>query len=481
MADSKTSTSTDHGSVLVVDDDLIECRSLSEFLKLDGYQVDSATSGQEALDKLRQSSFDILLADVNMPEVTGFDLLHEVNKNCPDTAVILITGYGQIEGAVRAIKEGAYDYITKPLIDDGVKMVIDRALGQQQLKKENVELKKQLGLLGGEGELIGRDHKMRKLVELIDAVADSRATVMLTGESGVGKTLGARAIHSRSPRKDARFVEVSCGSLPESLLESELFGHAKGAFTGAVADRKGKFEVAHGGTVFLDEIGDAPLSMQIKLLRVIQDNVFERVGDTETIRADVRLIVATNKHLEEEVEAGRFREDLFYRIKVVTLEIPPLRERLGDLKRLAEYFLDKYVAENDREITGISEAALQVMQAHDWPGNVRELENVIERAVILSQTSEIQPRDLPFDASGGAEPPPEETWQGLGDPSVVLPLKESLAKPEKEILRRALHGDGWSRARAAEALDINRSTLFKKMKRHGLERPPEDVAMDADE
>ncbi len=455
------------GSVLVVDDDLIECRSLAEFLRLDGYEVESATSGQEALDYLNERSFDVVLTDVNMPEVTGFDVLNTVTNNHADTAVILITGYGQIEGAVRAIKEGAYDYITKPLIDDSVKMILNRALEQQQLKQENIRLKKQLGLLAGDSALIGRDHKMQKLFEMLDSVADSRATVMLTGESGVGKTLIARTIHTRSTRKDNPFVEVSCGSLPESLLESELFGHAKGAFTGAVADKEGKFQVANGGTVFLDEIGDAPLSMQIKLLRVIQDRVFERVGDNRTIKTDVRLIVATNKDLEEEVKAGRFREDLFYRIKVLSLHIPPLRERLRDLRMLAEHFSRKYAEENDKEIAGISDEAIALMHKHDWPGNVRELENAIERAVILCNGGEITPADLPFDAPADT---PEEFVPA--DDSEILPLKEALEEPEKKILRRALEAHNWSRSDAAEALEINRSTLFKKMRKLGLE-PPE--------
>ncbi len=466
------------GNVLVVDDDLIECRSLSEFLKLDGFQVESATSGHEALDKLKETSFDIVLTDVNMPEITGFDLLHAVNKDYADTAVILITGYGQIEGAVRAIKEGAYDYITKPLIDDGVKMIINRALEQQELKKENIELKKQLGLLVGGGDIIGRDHQMRKVMEMVESVADSRATVMITGESGVGKTLVARSIHARSARKDQPFIEVSCGSLPESLLESELFGHAKGSFTGAVADKEGKFQVADGGTIFLDEIGDAPLSMQIKLLRVIQDKVFERVGDNKTVHADVRLVVATNKDLDEEVREGRFREDLFYRVKVVSIHMPPLRERLGDLKLLAEHFLTKYAAENGKRIEGISDEALHLMQMHSWPGNVRELENVIERAAILTNATTVLPEDLPFDASkvdrsGG----PGIIMTGPGS---VVPLKDALEEPEKEIIRNALMAYDWSRARAADALGINRSTLFKKMKKFGLE-PPEGVTANADE
>jgi DNA-binding NtrC family response regulator len=322
----------------------------------------------------------------------------------------------------------------------------------------------------GSSDVVGRDHQMRKIMDLIESVADSRATVMITGESGVGKTLIARTIHARSPRKDKPFIEVSCGSLPESLLESELFGHAKGSFTGAVANKDGKFQVAHGGTVFLDEIGDAPLSMQVKLLRVIQDRVFERVGDNKTVQADVRLIVATNKNLENEVESGRFREDLFYRVKVVTLHVPPLRERLGDLRLLAEHFLKKHATENHKNISGISEAAMQVMQQHGWPGNVRELENVIERAVILTRTPELQPEDLPFVHAEG------QPAAKVADSSVV-PLKEALEEPEKEILRRALAACHWSREKTAESLDINRSTLFKKMKKYGLE-PPEGMGGD---
>jgi DNA-binding NtrC family response regulator len=469
MTTSESALDAQRGNVLVVDDDLIECRSLSEFLKLDGYQVDSATSGQEALEKLRKASFDIVLTDVNMPEVTGFDLLNQVNEHWPDTAVILITGYGQIEGAVRAIKEGAYDYITKPLIDDGVKMIINRALEQQHLKRENVQLRKQLGMLTGGGDLLGRDHQMRKVIDLIDSISDSRATVMITGESGVGKTLVARTIHARSSRKDKPFVEVSCGSLPESLLESELFGHARGAFTGAVADKEGKFQVADGGTCFLDEIGDAPLSMQVKLLRVIQDRVFERVGDNKTISSDVRLIVATNKDLEAEVRAGRFREDLFYRVKVVTLHIPPLRERLGDLRMLAEHFLQKYSAENNKQIAGISDEALSAMQQYSWPGNVRELENAIERAAILCRAEELTPEDLPMTAGAGG--PMAAQTSGS---SAIVPLKEALEEPERQILLQALETCSWSRSDTAAKLEINRSTLFKKMKKYGLE-PPEGV------
>jgi len=451
------------GQILVVDDDPIECKSLSEFLKLEGYEVRSAESGAEAIEKLRDEPFHVILTDVNMPDVTGFDVLKHSTENHPEVSVVLITGYGQIEAAVEAIKLGAFDYITKPLIDDSVKLTIERALEQQRLRRENFELKKQLGLRNQYSMLLGRDHKMQKIYDIIDVVADTRATVLITGESGTGKSLIARTIHQKSSRREKPFVEVSCGALPETLLESELFGHVKGSFTGAHADKPGKFELADGGTIFLDEISCASPSLQVKLLHVLQDKVFEKVGSNESINTDVRVIIATNRDLNREIEAGNFRADLYYRINVVPIEVPPLRERVCDIARLAQHFAMMYSRENSKNISGITDEAMRKLQQYTWQGNVRELENVIERAVILAKNSSIGVADLPPRITDDSVPSPQVTG--------VLPLKEALEGPEREIIERALRSTGWNRQKTAELLQVNRSTLFKKMRKYNLTLP----------
>jgi DNA-binding NtrC family response regulator len=451
------------GQILVVDDDPIECKSLSEFLRLEGYTVDSAEGGAEAIDKLQNKPFQVVLTDVNMPDVTGFDVLKHAAEHCPDLSVVLITGYGQIEAAVEAIKLGAFDYITKPLIDDGVKLSIERALGQQRLRHENLELKKQLGLRNQYSMLLGRDHKMQKIYDIIDVVANTKATVLVTGESGTGKSLIARTVHQKSARREQPFIEISCGALPETLLESELFGHVKGSFTGAHADKPGKFELADGGTIFLDEICTASPSLQVKLLRVLQDRVFEKIGSNDPVTTDVRVIIATNKDLNEEIEAGNFRADLFYRINVVPIEVPPLRERVCDIARLAEHFLMVYARENNKNINGVSDDSMRLLQQYNWAGNVRELENVIERAVILAKAGSILTEDLPDRITDNSIVSP----QAAG----VLPLKQALEGPEREIIDRALRTSGWNRQKTAEMLQVNRSTLFKKMRKYGLALP----------
>jgi len=451
------------GRILVVDDDPIECKSLSEFLRLEGHTVASAESGAEAIDRLDDGAFHVVLTDVNMPEITGFDVLKHCTENHPDIAVVLITGYGQIEAAVEAIKLGAFDYLTKPLIDDGVKMTIQRALEQQRLRRENTELKKQLGLRNQYSMLLGRDHKMQKIYDIIDVVADTKATVLVTGESGTGKSLIARTIHQKSSRRDKPFIEVSCGALPETLLESELFGHTKGSFTGAHADKPGKFELANNGTIFLDEISVASPSLQVKLLHVLQDKVFEKIGSNDSITTDVRVIIATNKDLGEEIEAGNFRADLFYRINVVPIEVPPLRDRVGDIARLAEHFTVAYARENSKKMSGVSDLALLKLQQYTWPGNVRELENVIERAVILAKGTAIGVEDLPTRIIEESVVSP----QAVG----VLPLKQALEVPERDIIEQALRITNWNRQKTADLLQVNRSTLFKKMRKFGLKVP----------
>jgi len=446
--------------ILVVDDDEIIVTSLSEFLQLEGYGVEAASSFQEASAHLAAGAFRVVVADVSMPEVDGFELLKLVRNRYPDTAVIMITGYGTIESAVEAIKRGAFDYLTKPIIDDEIKLVIERALKQQMLMEENRSLRSQLAERYSLGNIIGHDEKMLKLFDTIEAVADTPTTVLITGESGTGKSMVARAIHQRSNRRAGPFVEVACGALPETLLESELFGHVRGAFTGAVADKAGKFKQADGGTVFLDEISTATPALQVKLLRVLQDFEFEPVGGTRTQRADVRCILATNEDLAEAVRRGDFRQDLYWRVNVVTIHLPPLRQRIGDIPLLAEHFLDNHCRRTERKIMGFQDDAMRLLQGYTWPGNVRQLENVIERAVILTKNATLAVDDLPENMRRPAG--------GEGGDGQILPLKKALEKPEREIILRVLRTFQGSRQATAEALGINRTTLYKKMKRYNI-------------
>jgi len=447
--------------ILVVDDDEIILTSLSEFLRLEGYSAETARSFQEASAHLAAGTFQVVIADVSMPEVDGFELLKMVRNRYPDTAVIMITGYGTIEDAVRAMKQGAFHYLTKPIIDDEIKMVVDRAIRQQLLVRENLRLKKQLDERYGLDSVIGHDDKMLRLFDTIEAVADMPTTVLITGESGTGKSMIARALHQRSNRREKPFVEVACGALPETLLESELFGHVRGAFTGAVRDKAGKFKQADGGTVFLDEISTATPALQVKLLRVLQDFEFEAVGGTRTQRVDVRCVLATNEDLDEAVRRGDFRQDLYYRVNVVVIHLPPLRERIGDIPLLAEHFLENHCRRTERKILGFQDDAMRVLQGCAWPGNVRQLENVIERAVILTKNATLAVDDLPENMRSV-----EAGGDGDGQ---MLPLKRALEKPEREIIMRALRTFGGSRQATAEALGINRTTLYKKMKRFSIE------------
>jgi len=447
--------------ILVVDDDELILTSLSEFLRLEGYEAETAASFQQASAHLAAETFEVVIADVSMPEVGGFELLKMIRNRYPDTAVIMITGYGTIESAVEAIKHGAFDYLTKPIIDDEIKLVIERALRQQHLMAENRALRSQLGERYSLDSIIGHDPKMLRVFDLIEAVADTPTTVLITGESGTGKSLVARAIHQRSNRQGGPFVEVACGALPETLLESELFGHVRGAFTGAVGDKAGKFKQADAGTIFLDEISTATPALQVKLLRVLQDFEFEPVGGTKTDQVDVRCILATNQDLEAEVRKGTFRQDLYYRVNVVTVHLPPLRERLGDIPLLADHFLARHCERTGRNVVGFADEAMRHLQSYTWPGNVRQLENALERAVILTKHATVTPDDLPDDMRAvGAG--------GDGD-GRILPLKEALEKPERETIERALAAYHGSRQATADALGINRTTLYKKMKRYSIE------------
>jgi DNA-binding NtrC family response regulator len=451
-------------SILLVDDDPLILRSLAVVMEREGYEVERAEGGAMALELIKETSFDVVVTDFNMPEVDGMQLLREVKARKPDCQVVLITGYGTIEQAVEAIKLGAYDYICKPIIDDEMKVVVSRAVEQKRLRKENSELKQRLDLRYSFDSIIGRDYQMQKIYETISLVAPTKANVLITGESGTGKTMIARAIHHNSIRKDGPFVEVNCGALPETLLESELFGHVRGSFTGAVSDKPGKFQIAHKGSIFLDEISNASPILQMKLLRILQEKEFEPVGGRDTVKVDVRVILATNTDLAEEVKEGRFREDLYYRINVVSLHLPPLRERIGDIPLLAEHFLRKYAEENGKKIEGVGDDTMEVLSRYSWPGNVRELENVIERAVVLTREERITPPDLPPNIIGEGD----GVIQAVTASDEIRPLKAALEEPERLIIENALRKMDGSRQKTAEALDINRTTLFNKMKKYEL-------------
>jgi DNA-binding NtrC family response regulator len=467
--------------LLLVDDDPLIVNSLSEFLRGEGYQVDNAPDGATAVEMLGASRYNLVITDVNMPRTNGLELLRTIRNQHPDVVILVITGYGTIENAVEAVKMGAFEYLTKPIIDDEIRVTIEKALKQQTLLSENFRLKEQLGLRYGLDNIVGHDYKMLKIFDLVEAVADSRTTVLMTGESGVGKSLVARAIHHRSPRAAKPFVEVSCGSIPESLLESELFGHVKGSFTGATYDKQGRFLAADGGTIFLDEINSASPAFQVKLLRVLQERKFEPVGSNQTVTVDARVILASNQDLAKLVEQGQFRQDLYYRINVVNIILPPLRQRLGDIPLLAEAFLKKLTQELGRKTVGFTPEAMDIMCRYTWPGNVRELENAVERAVVLSRRPLIAPDDLPQQildatASAGGLMAAQAHKNGSGggnpfEPWVPTSLDKALETPEKQILLAALKANQWNRQETAEQLDINRTTLYKKMKRYGLDLP----------
>jgi DNA-binding NtrC family response regulator len=455
--------------LLILDEDRIMLQSLSQFLRREGYEVRTTDRHEEAMTILEAGQTELLLADINMPGIKATEFLRDLRRRHGHVVPIVITSYGSIEGAVDATKNGAFDYLTKPIVDEEIRVTVEKAARQQALLFENHSLRQQLDLRFGLENVVGHDHKMLKIFDLVDAVADSRTTVLMTGESGTGKSLLARAIHYRSPRRDKPFVEVSCGSLPETLLESELFGHVKGSFTGATGDKPGRFLAADGGTLFLDEINSASPALQVKLLRMLQERAFEPVGSTETRTVDVRVILASNMDLAAMVAQQQFRQDLYYRINVVNIRLPGLRERIGDVGLLAGHFVRYFAKESGREILGFTDSAMGAMQRYNWPGNVRELENAVERAVVLCRRPQIDITDLPETISmynsprSGAPPGPE------GDLGAPMALQVALEGPERRIIEAALHRNAWNRQATATELDINRTTLYKKMRKYGLD------------
>jgi len=446
--------------VLVMDDDPIVRESLTQFLELEDYRVAAAGSLQEAMGLLERQDYRIVLGDVRLPEGSGFDLLKHIREQKLPSAVIMLTGYGTIEDAVRAIKMGAFDYVTKPISDDEVKLTIERALQQQRLVEENRRLREQLNLTFQSDQIVYHDPLMKRVMERVRVMAGTDATVLITGESGTGKTLTARAIHSNSARKEGPFIEVSCGTLPDTLLESELFGHVKGAFSGAVANKRGRFDAAHKGTLFLDEVTLASASLQMKLLRVLEDFKFEPVGSTETRSVNVRLILATNEEIGKLVKESKFREDLYYRVNVMNIHVPPLRDRTLDIMPLAQHFLAKHRENAIHAVEGFSEDAVRVLTEYHWPGNVRELENVVQRAAVMCRSPYITPDDLDIKGT--------EAGKLLIEDGDIVPLKEAMKRMERRLLLAGLEAAGGNRKEAARRLAINRTTLYNKLHEHGL-------------
>ncbi|OPX41623.1 MAG: sigma-54-dependent Fis family transcriptional regulator [Deltaproteobacteria bacterium] len=441
--------------ILIVDDELIMRESLAGWLERDGHQVDKAASGEEALEMLENIRYDILLLDIKMDGMSGLDVLKRVHENDPDVAIVMITAYGSVSTAIEAMKNGAFDYLMKPFDPNELGLLIEKIMDRQAQDRETLFLKEEYRERSRFESMLGQSRAMQEVFRLIEDVAATDSTVLITGETGTGKGLAAKAIHSKSPRCNGPFVAVNCGAFPEHLLESELFGHQKGAFTDAKASKKGRLELAHGGTLFLDEIGEISMRMQIDLLRVMEDRVFYRVGGTQPIEADFRVIAATNKDLAQAIRDRTFRQDLFYRLNVISFAMPPLRERKEDIPILAEHFLHRFSQESNKDIDKISREAMDEMMLYEWPGNVRELENAIERAVVVGKGRTVKPEDLPIFS-------PEHR---------TLAADKSLQEIEKAHVMTILGETDWNIKKSADILQIDRSTLYSKIKRYGIRRP----------
>ncbi len=467
--------------VLIVDDEVNIRRVLAAMLKREGYEVTTAADGEQALGVLHKTPVHVVVTDLVMPKIGGMDLLRRVSADFPDVPVIVITAHGSVDSAVTALKAGAFDYITKPFEQDELKKVIAKAARAHDLERQNVH---EVGGDSGQASLVGESPGMRAVYEMIAKVADSPSTVLVTGESGTGKELIAKALHRGSSRREKPLIKVNCAAIPKDLVESELFGYERGAFTGAVSSKPGRFELADGGTLFLDEIGEVPVEMQVKLLRALQESEFERVGGIKTLRVDVRLIAATNRDLKQLIADGKFREDLYYRLAVVPIALPPLRERRDDIPLLVRHFVRKYDERLGKRVEGIEDEALQLLAAYSWPGNIRELENLMERSVLFADGPLILASALP-DSLRERSPQPPVPIAAVGPlGSIAAPsgasmkeiVRQAQAELEKELIARALEETGGNVTRAAKRLQISRKSLQVKMKELGLRG-----ASDADE
>lgn len=450
--------------VLIVDDEKVQAGILRDILAGETVEATALSDPIEALALLQETPFDLVVTDLKMPNLDGLEFLRRIKQSRPATTVIVMTAYGTIETAVRAMREGAYDFVTKPFSKEQFVITVKRAMKNIEIQNENRYLKGELHLQYQTEKLLGKSQAILSLLKLVRRVAqDDKATVLITGETGTGKGLIARTIHYNSPRKEAPFIQVNCAAIPEGLLESEFFGHEKGAFTGAVAQRTGRFEMADGGTLFLDEVGEITPPLQGKLLRVIEDRAFERVGGSKTIRVNVRVIAATNKNLQEEVRAGRFRDDLFFRLNVIPVHLPPLRERREDIPVLAEHFLEKFHQEGRRRVE-LSAEAMQKLLEYDYPGNVRELENLLERAMILCEGKSIAPAQIYLQANLETDRPPvpAKTFKEIG--------REAVESAEKALIQESMLKHHWNKSRVAEELGIDYKTLRTKVKKYDLER-----------
>lgn len=442
-------------SILIVDDEPLIQELLSEVLEKEGYQVTSVSNGYQALKKIHQGYFDVVITDVRMPKIDGITLLKKIKELSPATSVIVITAYGSIDDAVKAMKMGASDYLTKPIIPDQIKITIQKISQYQNLLRENQYLKWEVNSFYSGSELVGKSSAMKEVYSMIAKAAPVKSTVLIYGETGTGKELVARAIHYTGPRKKRPFIKVNCAALPEDLLESELFGYEKGAFTGALERKEGRFELAHTGTILLDEISETSQNFQAKILRVLQEEEFERVGGTKTIKVDVRVIATTNVDPKEAVEKGKLREDLYYRLNVIPIYLPPLRERKEDIPLLVEHFLKKYTPRLGKEIKGVSPECLEAMKEYCWPGNVRELENVIQRAIVISEKEYLEPEDLFLNK--------------VARSSSFFSLENmTLEEMEKRLIQQTLDRVKGNRTRAAKILGVSVRTIRNKVKKYGL-------------
>ncbi|MEJ2090749.1 MAG: sigma-54 dependent transcriptional regulator [Syntrophobacterales bacterium] len=458
-----------HASILVVEDDRAQREALQEILQAEGYDLETAPDGETGLQRLQEQGFDLVLTDMALPGMNGLDILNFLVHRQPHCLCIIITGYATVKNSVDAMRQGAYDYLPKPVDPQELRLVVHRALEHQHLQKENLDLKKQLFKRFGFANIIGTSEQLHQLFELIRKVADTDSTVLLLGESGTGKELIARAIHYNSHRRQGPLVPVNCAAIPEELLESELFGHERGAFTHAIRTRIGRFEQASGGTIFLDEVADMSPSLQVKLLRVLQDRSFERIGGVKSIKVDIRVIAATNQDLETLVRQGKFREDLYYRLNVIPIRIPPLRERAGDIPLLVAHFLQQFSKKKNKPPKRLSPAAMALLNRYSWPGNVRELENLMERLVILTEGDVVEVEDLPPRFQ-------EPLSLGVGRESIDfspegLNLPQALHELEQRLILKALEQSNWVKSRAAQLLHLNRTTLIEKMKKQRIFAP----------